>query len=333
MNLSKPSSKVVAVVVTFNGVAWVNTCLGSLVKSRYPVEIIVVDNSSSDNTTEIIEGNFTEVQLIKETVNHGFGQANNIGISLALNQGADYVFLINQDAWVKPDTIEILLRAHQNKPQYSILSPIHILASGRKLDPGFRSYLLRTYSETEVVGFENETEEKVAGVPFVNAAAWLVHKTCLKDTGGFGYLFYHYGEDRDYVQRCRFYGHGVAIVTRATIVHDRESRFDAANGLADTRNFRYYYTGVLARCTDINKSLFEAVLNGLGWSLKETVYHFFSGKGLVFPLLFFRIAGKIVFSMRGIVRYRAITRSHKPFLFLDFDNGQTFPPGTATGPS
>ena len=323
MNSSKPFKKIVAVVVTFNGAGWISKCLGSLVNSRYPVEIIVVDNFSSDSTAVIVENNFPGARLVKETINRGFGQANNIGISLALRQGADYVFLINQDAWVHPDAIGVLLRAHQSNPQYSILSPMHFLASGRKLDPGFRSYLLRAYTETEVLGFENETEEKVAGVPFVNAAAWLVHKSCLKDTGGFGYLFYHYGEDRDYVQRCLFYGHKAAIVTHATIFHDRESRFDTAKDLAETRNLRYYYTGALARCTNINQSLFKAVLNGLGWSLKETVYHFFSGKGLAFPLFFFKITARIVFSMPKIVGYREITGSHKTFLFLDFDDRPT----------
>ena len=237
---------------------------------------------------------------------------------MALKQGADYVFLINQDAWVKPDTIDILVRAHQNNPQYSILSPMHFLASGRKLDPGFRSYLLRAYNETEVSGFENETEEKVAPVPFVNAAAWLVHKSCLKDTGGFGHLFYHYGEDRDYLQRCNYYGHKLAIVTGAKIFHDRESRFDTEKGLADIRNFRYYYTGVLARCTNINQSLLRAILNGLGWSLKESFYLFFSGKGMAFPLYFFRTTARIVFSIRKIVEYREITGSHKTFLFIDY---------------
>ena len=84
--------KVFVVIVTYNGVQWIRKCLQSC--QDYPV--VVVDNQSTDATVEIIQNEFPKVHLIEESKNHGFGQANNIGISYALNKGADYVFLLNQ---------------------------------------------------------------------------------------------------------------------------------------------------------------------------------------------------------------------------------------------
>ncbi len=314
MNSSTPFKCVVAIVVTYNGSNWITKCIGSLAGSNYPVEIIVVDNCSSDNTIPLVEHNFSDVLIVRQEANLGFGKANNVGISLALQRGADYVFLLNQDAWIQTDTIDILIRAHQHNPQYGVLSPVHYSASGDKLDHGFRSYLLRHLTADDVRYIENRSLKAVLEVPFANAAAWLVHKRCLRDVGGFGYLFYHYGEDRDFLQRCFFFGHRLAVATSSAIRHDREGR--PLSSRSYRRNVNYYYTGILARCTDINKSLARAAMNGLGWSLKETFYYFFSGN-LLLPIIFLRTAASIIFSMGRIMAYRRITSSGSPFLFLD----------------
>jgi GT2 family glycosyltransferase len=86
----------------------------------------VVDNNSADDTVNFIKANYPEVTLLEQNKNLGFGKANNIGISLAMKNEADYVFLLNQDAWVQPDTIEKLVSAHQREPQFGILSPMHL---------------------------------------------------------------------------------------------------------------------------------------------------------------------------------------------------------------
>ena len=76
----------------------------SLLNSQYPVEVIVADNDSTDNTVAIVE-QYPRVTLLKMTSNLGFGKANDIGIRQALENGADYIFLLNQDAWIFDDTI------------------------------------------------------------------------------------------------------------------------------------------------------------------------------------------------------------------------------------
>ena len=60
----------------------------------------------------------------------GFGEANNIGIKSSIKQGADYVFLLNQDAWIEKDTIKILLSVITKNENIGIASPIHLNGSG-----------------------------------------------------------------------------------------------------------------------------------------------------------------------------------------------------------
>ena len=83
--------KIAVVIVTFNGEIWIKKNLNSLLNSNYPIEIIIVDNASTDKTINIIK-EFSSIELIQNKNNLGFGKANNIGIDFALKNGADAVF-------------------------------------------------------------------------------------------------------------------------------------------------------------------------------------------------------------------------------------------------
>ena len=107
-------SRILAIVVTYNGMKWVDRCLGSLVMSRTPADVIVIDNGSQDGTQEYIAENYPEVKLVSTGENFGFGKANNIGLKHALEKGYEYVYLLNQDAWVYPDTLGVLMEAMEN---------------------------------------------------------------------------------------------------------------------------------------------------------------------------------------------------------------------------
>ena len=102
---------VYAIIVSynFNRNDWLNKCLTSLKKSSYPVNIIVVDNNSTDNSVNIIKSKYPEVILFEQKENLGFAKANNIAIRYAYDKGADFVFLLNQDAWIEKDTVAKLV--------------------------------------------------------------------------------------------------------------------------------------------------------------------------------------------------------------------------------
>ena len=117
-------------MVTFNSIKWIDECLASCEASQ----TIVIDNASTDSTVSHIRKNYPEVTLIENKSNIGFGQANNIGIQKALSEGAEYVFLLNQDAYLGQDCIEKLIEVHQSNPEYGILSPMHLNGNGTNFD-------------------------------------------------------------------------------------------------------------------------------------------------------------------------------------------------------
>lgn len=204
-------TKITVVIVTFNGSKWLNKMLQGVLNSSIAVNVLVVDNASTDDSVAVIE-KFSEVQLIKSATNLGFGKANNLGIKMALDQQSDFVFLLNQDTWIFKKSIETLVVSALQHPEIGILSPMHLCADENKLDSNFKVYYNRSCG---TIGSE------IIAVPFVNAAAWLVSAQCFKKVGLFEPLFNHYGEDRNFCDRVAYHGFKIGILKSTSIVHDR----------------------------------------------------------------------------------------------------------------
>lgn len=201
--------------------SWLKECLDSC--GDFP--IVVVDNNSTDGTIEYIETNYPQITLFQQNKNLGFGQANNIGISYALNQGANYVFLLNQDAYLKVGCIEKLITTHKQHPDFGILSPIHLNGKGNRLDKNFSNYMGYINNPDFFSDFVlKKPLQEVYEVPFVNAAGWLLSREILETVGGFDPIFFHYGEDVNYCQRAIYHKSKIGVVPNAFIRHDRETR-------------------------------------------------------------------------------------------------------------
>jgi GT2 family glycosyltransferase len=205
---------------------WFDRCFTSLRESSVPVQTIVVDNASNDGSVEYIREHFPEIHLIESKENLGFGRANNIAMRYALDNGCDYVFLLNQDTWMEPDTIEKLVEVHGRHPEYGIVSPLHFTADGKRLniliDDGKNQYKKNL---DMVCDLYNGTPKDIYPVVYVNATAWLLPRKTLETVGGFDPIYFHYEEDDDYLNRTRYHGLGIGVCILTKIVHDHTNLF------------------------------------------------------------------------------------------------------------
>ncbi len=208
---------VYTIIVTYNGMRWIDLCLKSL-QDQSKV-IIVIDNNSDDDTVAFIAKKYSEVIILPQNKNLGFGKANNIGISYAISKGAEFVFLLNQDAYANKDCICNLLEVANNQKELSVFSPIHLNGKGTALDRYF-SFCAHKNSAFS----ENKVEICLYEVPMVNAAAWFVPAKIFESIGGFDPLFYHYGEDHNFCQRLEYHHFKIYVVSSLFIRHDREHR-------------------------------------------------------------------------------------------------------------
>jgi len=242
------------IIVAFNGERWLKTCLDSLINHVDKSHVIIVDNGSTDDSRNLINDYYPESILLPQPSNLGFGRANNIGISYALQQGADYVFLINQDAYLQPQCIDRLIKASLKYPDYGILSPIHLTWKGDELEHYFSRFALKNpkfYSDY-VLG---NPLESVYEVPFVNAAGWLLPKRSLEVIGGFDPMFFHYGEDNNYCQRVLYHGYKIGIVPSGFLCHDSKVRQEQPQYLFSDIYFRDEVNKLQIDLGDINKKV------------------------------------------------------------------------------
>lgn len=238
------------IIVTFNGMRFYKRLFDSLRTSTVPMKVVVIDNASIDGSIEYISSNYPEVIVFKQEVNLGFGGSNNIGIRYAMSNFADYVFLLNQDTWIEPNTLEILTSSIKNNPNYGILSPMHLTASRKNIESSL-AMCIASYIKDKTF-FEDLYFNRLKDVyacNFINAAAWLIPLEVVSRVGGFDPMFVHYGEDNNYVDRVKYHKFEIGICPSATIVHDTENRIESIKGVFSTN------LDILPRLLDINRNI------------------------------------------------------------------------------
>ena len=218
------SNTILVIIVTYNAMPWAEKCFTSLRKSSIPSDVIVVDNGSTDGSQDFIRTHFPEVELIENNENLGFGRANNIGLQKALDDKYEYAYLLNQDAWILPDTFEKLIAVSQAHPEYGVLSPMQLKADGRHFEDKFGRNVISRRQEFSPFFIDDMFFQRVGDVyevSFVMAAHWLIPAKCLRTVGGFSPTFPHYGEDDNYLNRTNYWKFKIGIVPAAQAIHDR----------------------------------------------------------------------------------------------------------------
>lgn len=216
------SVKLFVIIVTYKGHQWYERCFTSLRESEYPVQTIVIDNASNDGTVEYIREHFPEIHLIESNENLGFGRANNIGMRYALDHACDYVFLLNQDAWIEQNTLSELVRIAEKYPEYGILSPMHLNANKDGLA---MEYFCRRPDNKKLIEdlYLNQLTD-IYETKYIHAAAWLLSRNTLEVVGGFNPIFFHYEEDGDYLNRVMYYQLKIGVCPVSRIIHDHHDK-------------------------------------------------------------------------------------------------------------
>jgi GT2 family glycosyltransferase len=221
MNMGERLSPLVMVVVpNWNGLNETRSCLDALVKVTYPrVEVIVVDNGSTDGSVDALQAEYPQVMLLPLSDNVGFAGGNNHGLRHALRWGADYVLLLNNDARIAPDTVDMLVQAAQADRQVGILGPIiyrddgsqHIESAGGRLNLYTGRFChFETLPADQVHPYE---------VDMVSGCAMIVRREVMEQVGLLNERYFAYFEDAEWCVRVRRAGYRVVAVPGAQVWH------------------------------------------------------------------------------------------------------------------
>ncbi|QEG20292.1 glycosyltransferase family 2 protein [Mariniblastus fucicola] len=298
------SNRVLALVVTFNGEKYIRECLRRLLESELPTDVLVVDNNSSDQTTKIIADEFPEVHLYHSQRNLGFGRANNVGMRQFLNSDMSYLFLVNQDLYVEPDTIGELIKLMEGDSEIDISGPVQLDGTGENVDFMFRRYLAR-FTPTLLDDFLlNGKLEDFYPTRFINAAAWMMSKDCVRKLGVFDPLFPHYGEDTDYLNRARFHGSKVCVAPNVFVRHDRP-QVRNVSGFRKKSNWHLVKNFIVLK--DVNENIVSAIGRLHLKLVHRTAKELFVNRDIVGLLALMSASFRTVLALPKILRHRGVS--------------------------
>jgi len=213
-----------AILVNWNLKDDTLACVDSLLKAGATAgQVLVVDNGSSDGSPQALRERFGRaVQVIESEQNLGFAGGANLGIHYALDRGAEWIFILNNDTVVDSAVFVEWERAAQNNPGYAIVSPLILYFS----DPARIWYLGDRTVPTSLITYGLGRKQLDRGqfaalvpVDFVCGCGMFVRRSVFEQVGLFDTGFFMYAEEIDFCQRARIAGFRLACATRARMWH------------------------------------------------------------------------------------------------------------------
>ncbi|MBE2182548.1 MAG: glycosyltransferase family 2 protein [Anaerolineae bacterium] len=219
------------VIVSWNVKALLANCLASIYETTagLAVEIIVVDSNSGDGTVELIGRDFPHVKLLALADNVGFSRGNNLGIGISTGE---YIFLLNPDTLVKPETIQQLAAYLNDHPEVGIVGPRTLNGDGttqstRRRFPTlltglFESTWLQSIAPKAIMRcyyVQDQPDDGTFEVDWVQGSALMFRREVFAQIGGMDEGFMMYSEELDWCKRAVLAGWRVDYVGGARIVH------------------------------------------------------------------------------------------------------------------
>ncbi|OGC92170.1 hypothetical protein A3D85_03515 [Candidatus Amesbacteria bacterium RIFCSPHIGHO2_02_FULL_47_9] len=276
--------KVHIIVLSWNSKKYISHCLDSLKKLDTPSEVLVIDNQSTDGTADFVKKKYPKFIFIKNPANLGYAAGNNAGIKYALDHEADFIWIVNPDVTVAPDSLSAFLSAAQKYPRAGIFTPKIYFS------PGFEFHKDR-YSKSDrgkviwsagglidwanLISSHRGVDELDIGqynsdalTEFATGASIFVRREVFDKTGLIDPKYYLYFEENDFCQRAKRIGYSIMYVADSLAWHANAQAAGIGSPLQD-----YYITR--------NRLLF-----GLRWApvrtkvalMKESLKLLFSGR-------------------------------------------------------
>ncbi len=218
------------VIVSWNVCELLRRCLQSILATEGDVEIVVVDNASTDGSPEMVQEAFPQVRLIANEENRGFTAANNQGLALAQGRA---LMLLNPDTEVVEDALATMVEYLDAHPKVGALGPRLLFPDGRQQPsrrrfPTFATALVEStviqewWADNRILRryyMADTPDDAIQPVDWVVGACLLVRREAYEQVGGLDEGFFMYSEELDWCKRIKDAGWEVVYLPTATVIH------------------------------------------------------------------------------------------------------------------
>ena len=226
------NAAVSAIIVNYNAGELLYACVNSLLNCPLKIEIIVVDNASSDGSLEALN-DFAETTIIRNQANIGFSAGCNVGVKHA---NADYLLFLNPDCSITPDAIEQMLSCLQTHQQAGMVGGLLVNSDGTEQAGGRRAVPTPWRSFVRAFGLSKLGNQwprlffdfylhkqplpiQPIEVEAISGACMLVKRDAVNDVGLWDEGYFLHCEDLDWCMRFRQKGWTIMFVPTARIIH------------------------------------------------------------------------------------------------------------------
>ena len=208
------------IIVNWNGKRFLKDCLGSLSSISYRnIEIILVDNASTDSSVEYVRRNFPSVVIVRNKTNVGVSEGHDIGLNRSRGKA---ILLLNNDTIVERDLFNALVHVLYSDNNIGAVQPKLVLYPQKNLIDSIGSFLLTT-GDLYHIGREKNPDDprfnKSMEIFSTKGACMLIKREVLEKTGLFDANFYAYFEDTDLSIRIWLAGYKIVYTPYATVYH------------------------------------------------------------------------------------------------------------------
>lgn len=208
-NLNVPLVSII--IINYNGKSYLEKCLESIKKIKYDnLEIIVVDNNSTDGTMEFLAQNYPSIITLKLDKNYGFAKPNNVAAKIAKG---DFLLFLNNDTEVTPNFLTELVQVLVGNDQIGICQSLLLKPNGEIDSSGdFIDTIGVVYNSKEPI-------DKIREISSARGASMIIRKELFLDLEGFDEQFFVSFEDVDLGWRTWIKGYKVAINPKSVVYH------------------------------------------------------------------------------------------------------------------
>jgi GT2 family glycosyltransferase len=208
-NLNVPLVSII--IINYNGKSYLEKCLESIKKIKYDnLEIIVVDNNSTDGTMEFLVQNYPSIITLKLDKNYGFAKPNNVAAKIAKG---DFLLFLNNDTEVTPNFLTELVQVLVGNDQIGICQSLLLKPNGEIDSSGdFIDTIGVVYNSKEPI-------DKIREISSARGASMIIRKELFLDLGGFDEQFFVSFEDVDLGWRTWIKGYKVVINPKSVVYH------------------------------------------------------------------------------------------------------------------
>ena len=211
------AGQITVIIPNYNGMAFIEDCLRSVLRGDIIPHVIVVDNASTDGSRELVKEKFPEVDLVSLSVNTGFCHAVNTGIHLTKTE---FVMLLNNDTTVEEDCLSRLAEMlRKDERAFSVQAKMLSMKDKSVIDDAGDFYAALGWAFARGKGKKADRYQKSGEVFSACAGAAMYRMDVFREIGMFDERHFCYLEDVDIGYRARLFGYRNLFAADAVVYH------------------------------------------------------------------------------------------------------------------